>query len=307
MMSKSSFIMMVGLPGSTKSTYAAQLTKEGYVVHASDAIRAELGDETDQTRNGEVFEILTKRVRNDLMSGKNVVMDSTNLRRKHRMHLLRMLKGIQCNKKCIIMCVPFEECMTNNANRERQVPEHVMFKMLGNYQIPIYQEGWDKIELVYPKPEYEGYYGDPFDEIKSLKEYDQGNSHHRLSLGTHMERAGQRYLYDYGNFDDVCVATYMHDIGKPIMRSDNNGKGEVDGEIHYLQHHNAGCYLSLFYNMTDWPWINKQYVALLIEMHMRPHLEWKVSEEKLKKDTALFGEQIIEDIFKVHNCDLAAH
>ena len=306
-MSQPNLCFMVGLPGSTKSTYAKQLAKDGYVVHASDIIRAELGDETDQSKNSEVFDILNKRVRNDLMSGKDVCLDATNLRRKNRMHMLRMLKGIKCHKKCIVMCVPFEECFDNNLSRERNVPNYAMFKMLENWQIPIYQEGWDEIEVYYPKPEYEGYYGDPFAYINELKEYNQGNSHHKLSLGTHMMRAGNWYLANHGSFDNVAIAAYMHDIGKPLTRSSKNRKGEDDGEVHYYSHHNVGSYLSLFFNMHDFPWINKQYVALLIELHMRPHLEWKQSEQKLQKDTNLFGEQTISDVYRIHDCDIAAH
>lgn len=306
-MREQNFVLMVGLPGSTKSTYAAQLAEEGYIIHASDAIRAELGDETDQSKNTEVFDILYKRVKEDLQNGKNVIMDATNLRRKHRIHLLRMLQRIKCYKKCIMMCVPFEECLTNNASRERQVPDEVMWEMLGNFQMPCRSEGWDDIEFYYPKPEYEGYYGDPFEEINSLREYDQGNSHHKLSLGSHMERAGQWYLANHGSFEDVAVAAYMHDIGKPYCRTETNIKGENDGESHFYNHHSSGAYLSLFFNMENFPWIDKKYVALLIELHMRPYLEWKASEQKLWKDTVLFGEKTISDTYKIHDCDLAAH
>lgn len=62
------FIMMVGLPYSGKSYYAEKLSKEyGAVVHSSDAIRAEiLGDVQDQNNNGKVFEVLHRRVYDDL-------------------------------------------------------------------------------------------------------------------------------------------------------------------------------------------------------------------------------------------------
>lgn len=304
-MCESNLILMVGLPGSTKSTYVKQLVQEGYSVHASDIIRAELGDENDQSRNPEVFEILYRRVKNDLMAGKNVVIDATNLRRKNRTHLLRTLKGIRCHKKCVVMCVPFEECLTNNANRERKVPEDAMFKMLGNWQMPCKQEGWDEIELVYPKPEYDGYYGNPLPYVEMLADYDQGNSNHALSLGHHMARACDIYLHE-NNFyyDEVALATLMHDVGKPVTRSDKNGRGEVDGEAHYLNHHSAGSYYSLFFWTHDF--IDKQYVALLIELHMRPHLEWKHSDAALEKDINLFGKKVVEDVYKIHHCDISA-
>ena len=44
-------IMMCGLPGSGKSTYAEKLEEEGYIIHSSDKIREELGDVNDQSKN----------------------------------------------------------------------------------------------------------------------------------------------------------------------------------------------------------------------------------------------------------------
>lgn len=69
------FIMMVGLPYSGKSYYAEKLSKEyGAVVYSSDAIRAEiLGDVQDQNNNGKVFEVLHRRVYDDLSNGKSVI------------------------------------------------------------------------------------------------------------------------------------------------------------------------------------------------------------------------------------------
>jgi len=304
--SKNTFIVMVGLPGSGKSTYVAELEKDGYVVHASDRVRAEMGDETDQKHNGEVFDILYKRVKDDLAAGKNVVLNATNLRRKNRRHLLRMLERISCYKKCVIAATPFEECICNNAGRERQVPEHVLWKMLGNFQMPTTAEGFDEVEVFYTKPEYEGYYGCPFSYMEDLMDYDQGNSNHMLSLGSHMEQAVKRYLIENKEFDAAALATYIHDIGKPFTRTEVNKKGECDGNSHYYNHQNSGSYYSLFLNTTDLPWIDKQYVALLVELHMRPHLEWKQSEESLKKDTILFGQKVIDDVYKIHMCDLYA-
>lgn len=306
-MSKPKFILMVGIAGSGKSTYAAKLAEEGYIVHASDSIRAEFGDETDQSNNEEVFNLLYKRVKEDLQAGKNVILDATNLRRKHRIHLLRMLQRIPCHKKCIVVATPFEECICNNAARERQVPEYVMWNMLKNFQMPCCAEGWDEVEVIYTKPEYECYYGTPFTYIENLMDYDQGNSHHMLSLGKHMENAWHCYMENNNDCDEAAFASLMHDIGKPYTRTEVNKKGEADGESHYYNHHDAGSYLSLFFNTDYYPWVDKQYVALLIELHMRPYLEWKQSAQKLQKDTQLFGQKVIDDVYKIHLCDLAAH
>ena len=59
------FFMMVGLPGSGKSTFARNVlsASPGAVVHSSDEIRRELlGDKNDQTQQALVFSTLHERV-----------------------------------------------------------------------------------------------------------------------------------------------------------------------------------------------------------------------------------------------------
>ena len=78
--------MMVGLPGSGKSTYAKQLSEEtNAVICSSDTIREELyGDENSQDNNDEVFKILHSRIKENLKNGKNVIYDATNINSKRR-------------------------------------------------------------------------------------------------------------------------------------------------------------------------------------------------------------------------------
>lgn len=122
------FIMMVGLPYSGKSYYAEKLSKEyGAVVHSSDAIRAEiLGDVQDQNNNGKVFEVLHRRVYDDLSNGKSVIYDATNINYKRRMDAIQRLKRIPCEKVCYLMATPFSECVERSKCRERVVPYEVL-------------------------------------------------------------------------------------------------------------------------------------------------------------------------------------
>ena len=125
------FIMMVGLPYSGKSYYAEKLSKEyGAVIHSSDAIRAEiLGDVQDQNNNGKVFEVLHRRVYDDLSNGKSVVYDATNINYKRRMDAIQRLKRIPCEKVCYLMATPFSECVERSKCRERVVPYEVLERM----------------------------------------------------------------------------------------------------------------------------------------------------------------------------------
>ena len=77
-------IMLVGIPASGKTTIAKEYEKNGYTWHSSDAIRIEF--DLPQTKEGniETFNILHKRIQEDLKNGKNVIYDATNMSRKRR-------------------------------------------------------------------------------------------------------------------------------------------------------------------------------------------------------------------------------
>lgn len=140
--------MVVGLPGSGKSHWCNEHKDElNAVVHSSDSIRAELlNDINDQSKNTEVFEILHRRIKDDLRTGKNVIMDCTNLSRKRRIHFIQHeLRDIHCEKVCVLFATPFELCLGRNFARDRQVPESVIVRMIKNFETPWFSEGWDDI------------------------------------------------------------------------------------------------------------------------------------------------------------------
>ena len=302
----SKFVLMCGIPGSGKSTYADRLAaEEKFIVHSSDKIREELGDVNDQSRNEEVFKILHNRIKDDLRNGNNVVFDATNLNRKKRVAFIKELKNIPCEKICVLMATPWELCLDQNFERERHVPANVMKRMIRNFQMPSVFEGFDEVIVHYEKEEWKEYYGDIDTYVKSLCDFDQENPHHVLSLGDHMY-AAERFLFEKGIHNkDITFAALSHDIGKPVTKAFVNGKGEPTSEAHYFDHHNVGAYISLFF---DYPYdVNKEYVALLIEMHMRPYMEWKQSTKAKEKDLKLFGEDVIKDVMLLHEADLYAH
>ena len=82
--------MGVGIPGSGKSTWLENNKEEyNYTIHSSDSIREQLGDINDQSKNSQVFETLHNRIKTDLLNGKSVAMDATNLSRKKRINFLK--------------------------------------------------------------------------------------------------------------------------------------------------------------------------------------------------------------------------
>src|SRR5574344_881863 len=94
------FIMMVGLPGSGKSTIANNMPN--YMeceVFSSDKYREKvLGNENDQSNNQLVFQTMYKDMKAILTAGTNVILDATNVTRKSRAAALREIKDIDCYK-----------------------------------------------------------------------------------------------------------------------------------------------------------------------------------------------------------------
>jgi len=298
-------VMLCGLPGAGKSLYADKLKEEGYVIHSSDKIREEFSDINDQSNNQEVFVTLHKRIKEDLRNGKSVVYDATNLNRKRRMAFLNELKHISCERICILVATPYEMCVVQNFKRDRRVPVEVIWNMYKSFNVPCEQEGWDDIIVHYPNKEWKEYYGCVADHINELCDFNQENHHHVLTLGEHMKKAGN-YLFDVLRKEsDVVHAAFTHDIGKVDTKEFKNGKGEPTEEAHYYNHHFVGSYKCLFFEYPSR--VNKMYVSLLIELHMKPYLEWKQSGKSKEKDKVLFGDKVFDDVMMLHQADVWAH
>lgn len=301
-------ILMMGLPGSGKSTYANELaTIFNANIHASDAIREELtNDANNQEMNELVFQTLHKRIKNDLSNGKNCIFDATNISYKRRMSFLQELNNIPCYKVCVLMATPYEECLKQNASRDRIVPPSVIERMYRTFDVPWYYEGWDEIWVKYA-PNSEESFGWAHDWIEDMKTYDQENDHHTLTLGDHCWNAVKyidQHVINSASPTELRYATMIHDCGKPFCKTFKNSKGEITEQAHYYGHEHIGSYDSLFYEKTCY----NLRVAVLIRWHMQPYFWEKDNNEKLQnKYRKLWGEELYNDIIQLHKADKAAH
>jgi predicted kinase len=250
------FLMLVGLPGSGKSTYAQKFLDVGYKIHSSDAIREELtGSMESQEVNGAVFNLLHKRVKEDLLNGNNVIYDATNINWKRRKAFLNELSKIKCEKVCHVIATPIEECVNRNNLRDRKVPFHVIAKMYTNFDIPYYNEGWDVINIVYNKESYKSFYGQWTQFAIDMLDYDQDNEHHSLTLGKHCDSC-YRYVKNavdtsYKANEELIIAAALHDCGKPATRTYINKNGKTTEQAHYYEHEHVGCYNAMFYDLQS--------------------------------------------------------
>lgn len=308
--------MMVGLAASGKSTYAKKLANDtDAIILSSDAIRWELfGDETDQEHNQQVFQELHKRAKQWLKSGRSMVYDSTNINSKRRRAFLNELKKIDCTKECIIMATPYEQCLENNRNRERKVPEWVIERMYRKWQTPHTFEGFNKVDIKYWDDEH---FVEETDIVNSLLDFDQQNPHHSLTLGEHLLKTWQTcHLNDFNLIDslDVLSACLVHDCGKPFVKTFTNAKGEATNIAHYYDHEHVSAYESLFIQQgvlkEGWDYIapNIVNVSALVTWHMQPYFFGYNNNEKLRnKYKRIWDEKFYSQIMCLHEADKMAH
>lgn len=309
MNTKPKLFVMVGLPASGKSTKSKELAKEyNATIHASDEIRRELsGDVNNQDINTQVFQTLHSRIKQDLKNGKNCIFDATNISYRNRKGFLRELKNIPCEKICVFMATPIEECLKANATRDRVVPEEVIKSMYKRFDVPFFYEGWDNIEVVY-SPNSEGYYGTPTEWVNSVKRYNQENTNHALTLGEHCEKAWE-FIGVFSGDMNLIIASLIHDNGKPYTKTFENNKGETTPQAHYYGHERTGAYNSFFFNYAPILINNEKfaplYIAILIRWHMQMYfLTSTTQEQKYRK---LWGETLYNDLRLLHSADKIAH
>lgn len=131
---------MIGIPGSGKSTIAKQIPNT--VVISSDAIRKELyGAEEIQGNGKQVFDLVYKRIGEELAKENDVVFDATNLTPKARKAVFRF----SAEHIAVYVRTNLDTCLTRNAARFRTVPKEIIFKMNGRLIPPSKLEGFKTI------------------------------------------------------------------------------------------------------------------------------------------------------------------
>ena len=149
-----SLILLRGLPGSGKSTYAKNFIKGKDIEYlSSDELRAVYGTgEDDQSVTPIVFGHIKRKVDEFLKDGKNVLVDATNVNRRERSDYINSAKKYGAKVVAHVFKMDRAGLIARNQKRGseggRVVPDWVIDKMLNKYEEPSFDEGIDVIIYV---------------------------------------------------------------------------------------------------------------------------------------------------------------
>lgn len=321
--------VMCGLVASGKSTLAKQLSEEyNAKILSSDSIREELyGDESIQGDVKEVFETLHKRANEILQQGINVIYDATNISRKRRIHLIK--NEIKADEYiCYYMNTPIGKCLYNDSRRGRTVGFEVINRMYKTMQIPIKNEGCDKVviynsdtpinkslkerfeELVYSGHDHDYLFeelGKLISEFSDVHDLPHDSKYHTFSVSRHIYYTYKYVLDNYnGNRKfEMLVAALFHDVGKAHCKSFYNHKGEEALTASYIGHEFVSSQIAmteLYHLGYHIETIN--YITTLVQLHMIPH---NMSAKQEKKLRDLLTVEQFEDLMFLNDADLQAH
>lgn len=145
--------IMVGIPGSGKSTWVKQhLNKEFELAFSSDMYREKLcGNASDQTKNKQVFCTLYQDMKDALMEGKSICFDATNVTLKDRAKFVNLCREV--NKEirihAVYLSINKADAVVRDKKRARVVGEEVIDKFIKRLVEPKLDEGFSSITQIY--------------------------------------------------------------------------------------------------------------------------------------------------------------
>ncbi|MEO9325100.1 polynucleotide kinase-phosphatase [Nocardioides sp. C4-1] len=145
-------VLLVGVSGSGKSTFAARHFRPTQVV-SSDACRGLVADdETDQSATPDAFDVLHYIVGTRLRRGLLTVVDATNVQKDARAQLVRLARSHDVLVDAIVLDVPEQVAVERNASRpDRTFGRHVIARQRRDLQRSlkgVRREGFRRVHVL---------------------------------------------------------------------------------------------------------------------------------------------------------------
>lgn len=155
----SELIMLVGLPGSGKSTYIKKINADGkYAVISSDDILDEIAAEKGLSYSeawskyvGNAASEMMRRAKAAVKNDKPIIWDQTNLTPKSRKKAFAILPA-HYDAKAVVFSIDDLELKRRLDKRAKEtgkvIPDHVMKDMSRRYVAPTKSEGFSEIKYI---------------------------------------------------------------------------------------------------------------------------------------------------------------
>lgn len=263
---------------------------------------------------------MRKRAIAALKEGHDVIYDATNLVARTRKSTLDAIrKEVECNAAVTFIACSISECKRRQGGRDRKVPNEVIDRMVRQFEVPWYNEGWDQIIVITG-----GKLQNIDKEHRRMLGESHDNPHHTATLEMHCancESNMREYLatpacemcFTEAYVVTLIEAAYQHDLGKHKTKDFHDAKGNPTDFAHYYNHNNVGAYLWLTGNKRDeWDDFYFLLVGLLIQWHMQPYFVSNSGgnyNENFRKwcDERNLDTYIYNGLCLLHEADKAAH
>jgi predicted kinase len=144
-------VLLVGLPGSGKSTWVQSKVTTGVSgALSSDVLRELLVDDpNNQTIHARVFRVMRDLLKHRLQLRRPITyIDATNLTPRERRPYIKLADLFDGEIEAVFFDVPAEECIRRNRGRGRIVPEEVIRAMAERLIAPDIAEGFLRVSVV---------------------------------------------------------------------------------------------------------------------------------------------------------------
>lgn len=148
----SKLIMMVGVPGSGKSTWIQNNKEDTDVVISRDAIRFSILKDGEEyfSHEGDVFTEFVWQIATALAGEHTVIADATHLNKGSRAKVLNKVRKLADEIEAVVIDVDLITALERNDKREGRalVPRGVIRRMYAQMEAPEESEGFNKITFI---------------------------------------------------------------------------------------------------------------------------------------------------------------